>query len=676
MQFESIILNNFMRYKGTNEIMFSCNPEKNVTVVLGDNTVGKTTIAQAFRWGLYGSLLIERGKKNEDYILLNKDVITLMDANSRGTVGVKIKILNEGKRYILNREITYKRVLPTMKISELTKSTTLKVGEISDDESCYVEIEEKNINEVISEMFPMDLSHYFLFDGEKWNDITVGGVKENIKESVHKLTGLSATSKALYHLKDMGSRSVISQMRGKIKGSGAIFDNLQRDIEKDEYTIEKLQEEISVLENNIAMEEKLAGEIDEFLSSNASTEATQKAYKEAEKMVTYLQNTLINPYKTFVNEFSNKAMSYFAEPMMQRCLYLVKQADMDRKDIPYMRQATIDYILQSGKCICGTSLIEGSKECQCLLEQRNYLPPADIGSLLAEFQRTSNHWRGDSNKFLPNIKENAEQVKAIHEEYENRYIDFQKMDQNLDRNIDFAQKRKELRDCNNRMRAYSVEAGNKKGRVETLKSHIESLNSQISVMQTKSAENERWRERLNVAEELYKTFSEEYKKQEQKTFLTLNQKIQENFQKMFNAKDKKIELDKYYNINMLYSTGIGYAEEKNLSEGEKVARNFAFIATIMSYEKEQKEEGDENVDTLPIILDAPFSKLGQENIELVAQALPGIAEQVIIFMLDKDWDYTKLDDYVGAKYVIEKHLDKNYAAIKKMEGESHGSNTL
>ena len=62
MKFQSITMNNFMRYKGQNVIEFSCDEKRNVTVVLGDNTVGKTTIAQAFRWVLYGAVLTERGK--------------------------------------------------------------------------------------------------------------------------------------------------------------------------------------------------------------------------------------------------------------------------------------------------------------------------------------------------------------------------------------------------------------------------------------------------------------------------------------------------------------------------------------------------------------------------------------------------------------------------------------
>ena len=96
---------------------------------------------------------------------------------------------------------------------------------------------------------------------------------------------------------------------------------------------------------------------------------------------------------------------------------------------------------------------------------------------------------------------------------------------------------------------------------------------------------------------------------------------------------------------------VGYREEKNLSEGEKIARNFAFIVTIMDFSRRKKQEktGHETADsdTLPIVLDGPFSKLGDENIELIAKVLPQVSEQVIIFMLKKDWEYTKLDPYVG-----------------------------
>lgn len=75
-------------------------------------------------------------------------------------------------------------------------------------------------------------------------------------------------------------------------------------------------------------------------------------------------------------------------------------------------------------------------------------------------------------------------------------------------------------------------------------------------------------------------------------------------------------------------------------------------------------------DTLPIVLDGPFSKLGDENIRLIAKVLPEVSEQVIIFMLRKDWAYTGLDEYVGASYSIDKDADKSYASIRRTGGIS------
>lgn len=40
MLIDSIVINNFRQYKGQNKIQFSTNPEKNVTIITGENTCG------------------------------------------------------------------------------------------------------------------------------------------------------------------------------------------------------------------------------------------------------------------------------------------------------------------------------------------------------------------------------------------------------------------------------------------------------------------------------------------------------------------------------------------------------------------------------------------------------------------------------------------------------------
>ena len=65
--------------------------------------------------------------------------------------------------------------------------------------------------------------------------------------------------------------------------------------------------------------------------------------------------------------------------------------------------------------------------------------------------------------------------------------------------------------------------------------------------------------------------------------------------------------------------------------------------------------------------------MGDENIRLVSKALPEVSEQVILFMLKKDWKYTNLDRFVGSAYSIEKDPEKSYASIRKMEVSEYGS---
>lgn len=671
MKFKSIRMKNFMRYKGENTIEFSCDSKKNVTVVLGDNTVGKTTIAQAFRWGLYGAISMDRRKSNEDYLLLNNDVLAMMDANSRAEVLVEIIAMDEEKTYTILRQVQYTRAFPKMIAKEYNKKLTMHVAE-NGEEKTGVEIDSNKADEVINELFPKDLSHYFLFDGERWNDVTVGGVRENIKDSVHILTGLSSYQKAMWHLKDMGSNSVIRKFKSKITGNGNMYDNLEAERRQNERDIEKYMEQIQNIDVNLQNYARKIAELELQLEENKNTEILQLRNKQLHILKNSQEAQCVNNYKVLVNEFSDKAYMLFAQPMIDAGLKMVKAVAGERRDIPHMRQASIDYILKSGRCICGTKIMPDSPELECLMEQRNYLPPADIGSLLGEFERTANRWKNRTAEAKEDFLEAANQVDRSVRAYEETCNELAAIEKQMDEQIDFGEIRGKIRYCKGEEQRLSNQKGELKGRIENYKKRIERIEMEMKAQEAKSEENKKWRERVELAEDLYERMSKDFSEKEQKIFLELNQQIQNNFSRMFNAKDKKIELDKQYNIQMLYQTENGFREEKNLSEGEKIARNFAFIVTIMEYSRKKKAQkecrNEVSSDTLPIVLDGPFSKLGDENIHLIAKVLPEVSEQVIIFMLRKDWEYTGLDNYVGASYSIDKDAQKAYASIRKTGG--------
>ena len=76
----------------------------------------------------------------------------------------------------------------------------------------------------------------------------------------------------------------------------------------------------------------------------------------------------------------------------------------------------------------------------------------------------------------------------------------------------------------------------------------------------------------------------------------------------------------------------------------------------------KKSEGDEVAQSLPLVLDGPFSKLSSVNTSKVAKVLPSVSEQVIIFMLDKDWEPSGLGAFTDPKYM--------YRTMKDIDGNS------
>ena len=55
MIIKSLKLINFRQFKGEINIDFSVDPSKKATIIMAENTAGKTTLIESFSWIFYGS---------------------------------------------------------------------------------------------------------------------------------------------------------------------------------------------------------------------------------------------------------------------------------------------------------------------------------------------------------------------------------------------------------------------------------------------------------------------------------------------------------------------------------------------------------------------------------------------------------------------------------------------
>lgn len=102
MLLQSIELQNFRQFINE-KIDFSTDPERNVTLIIGENSTGKTTFAQAFFWCLYGETDFT------DKIMLNRVLAEQMTPDQKITVKVVLGLTHGSATYEIVRTQEYKK---------------------------------------------------------------------------------------------------------------------------------------------------------------------------------------------------------------------------------------------------------------------------------------------------------------------------------------------------------------------------------------------------------------------------------------------------------------------------------------------------------------------------------------------------------------------------------------
>ena len=387
MLIKKLILHNFRQYIGTQEISFSTDKERNVTVLIGVNTSGKTTLIRAFEWILYN--------KNEfdDKVLLNKNVADNMQTGETQAVRGTLVLEHNGKEYEISRKQVY-----TCTGSGVRPSTaSADIMYLQADGQTKTQIG-SDFNSNIERILPRALSSYFFFGGERVGAISS---REDIEASVKGLMGLDVLYNAMTHL-----RSVINKLKKSMDFSG---DQRAADTQKKlEGAIRRRQEcetELTTVSEQIeyyqAEKEKYAA----LLRANEETAVAQKRREQLDSVIANLKDRIEKDKKNLVSTFSRNSFAFFSLPLLKQAVEMLNQASDDTESVPEMTAASIDYILKRGVCICGTCISEGSAAEKHLLAERAKQPPESIGSLVRRYREQAMDYISSSDNYYSQIEE-------------------------------------------------------------------------------------------------------------------------------------------------------------------------------------------------------------------------------------------------------------------------------
>ena len=324
MQIKSIQSSNFRRYKDTQPpIVFSTDPEKNVTVILGSNTSGKTTIVQAFLWCLYGDSKTSFKTKE----VINTDAELDLMPGKYCDVFVEIVLIHEDKEFIIRRTQRFS-LNAGNKLRADNSSLKIEYKEASGNQQ---RIPSNECKDTVKKILPEALADYFFFDGERITDINNRG---DVVAAVRGLMGLDVIGEARNRLDPKRSGSITSKLKSELDlGTDAKSAGLKKKLHEKQDELAQITERIIKAKDEIEFFLRRKEELKEKLAQEAGAKALQKRRADLEKDIAAYQRNITDSAGRILADFRKGAIAFFALPLIDRALAVIENANQDGEGI-------------------------------------------------------------------------------------------------------------------------------------------------------------------------------------------------------------------------------------------------------------------------------------------------------------------------------------------------------
>lgn len=618
MKITKIILQNFRSYRGRNELLISDQGEKNVTLILGSNNSGKTSLFEAIRWCLYNEIpeIKQRGA------FVNKDIKELFE------VRVSIDFTHENNKYRAER---CAEINPNLDTNIYSPESKFYISIVSPDgiNKSLGDLDEHDFQNIIDGILPRSISKYFIVDGDKISDF-VNPTSTKVRNAIEDLLKLEHLNRISEHLESVNTN--LHKKFNSIKnprGSKTLKDNYEKVVSSMEGTksrIVKIEEEYSSIDN-------MLGDVQESISTTinsvdnqkqivALTSINEKSRLLLERNQSELSNILASSYQSFIMHTLKDVYSKLEE-------------NRDKGKIPkHFEDVFIKDMLapcdngDSGRCICGTQIAKNSKEYLTLLSVLQSTPPKAITNKILSIQYILSSTIENSSLNKSKIDDIRESIDELEDEIalkENKILELKaEVDEELvDKAPRLHQQKHRLERSKAELDRELIEKRYQLKQDEEKKKELESELSRINTTDQRTVKLKKKIDLVNNSIRAVDTVYGEYK-QELKDKLVYQ--INQIFLELFTASDhfKTFTIDDDFNYDIM--TVDGQPWKLHLSNAQRKLFALSFIAGLRLIADEEA----------PFILDSPLGIVDTAHRKNYAKTVPGLASQLILLMTDAE----------------------------------------
>lgn len=631
MILKSLYLKNYRTYRGPEKIKFASG-DKNITIIQGNNEVGKTTIMNAITWCLYGRELY-KDEGNEP--IWNKNTSRdLLEGDDDSVEVILTMVDSKGKEVKFVRKLVFYK----------NDSGYCKQESVDDD--IFVDgIPVTFKSTYLAKHLPEKIKEYFLFDGEQLETYFNGNNKK-IKDSIDKLSQLNLLERTSKNLKNREKEYI-----KEIKKLNPILGRIKQKIAKREFLIEDYSKELKNIEKNLIIWEKQIEEDEKEIRGFGDDPEKLIIQKDNLKKSLKIKNQDIG---IATNDYSKYLFDNLPSIMSINSLLKVKSICHDLEEEGFIpskfKKEFLDYLLEEHECICGADLSEGSKGYIKLKELYDKTSETtniadDVNILLGSVNNIISNFPIDFRDELISKRKTLENLKN-----ERHFMSMQITD--IEDKLSNANEER-IRNLQKRISTYKENIklkSKRKGAIENELEHLNeeyiSLKEQLEEEIKKSTKKSEFEKSADFCKKSYDFVNKIHDELEKEIHDNLNKLTSEEFTKMhWKEFYQGVSIDEDYNVTIYKQNG--EVVPNDLSKGGQLVLALSFMTALNSL------SGFE----LPIIIDTPLGRLDEPIKENIGKFLPAYTKNKQVTLLVTSSEYTKafrkgVRDHVGEQYEL------------------------
>ena len=646
LQFNKIELEDFGPYKGRQSIEFP--DQDGVTIVFGENMRGKTTLLNAIRYALFGKILGRGFREISPERFINWET----KAEGKYSFSVTLYFEESGSEYELVREFVPK---DSVAIPKEDGDYTEEVYLIRDDSVTGPKERENELNRIL----PQQVSRFFLFDGEllqQYEELLVdeSEMGQRIREAIERILGVPVLKNGRADLRSLldeaqGQEQKAAQMSNQTNELGTLLEgatekrnHLQSDFIDLSQELSDLQEQKSAKRNQLQQLEAARSLVErqEDLEGQLSDVEDQLEYKRDK-----LRDMMQESWRSVIQDTLQERLDVLEErrreldkkrtriSVAKRLASRISDG-LEKNECPiceqHLDEEAEDHLEQELRSFQGLTeedtdpvddydlILQSIKVLQNLAEPN---PAETIKSTLSEINELKaqravvNDEIGEIENSLESSKE--ERVTQLNTEYENIIGKI-------------SERERTIEDTESEL-------------IKT-KENIQKLQSQLDQISGNQLEEER--NRRELYDKLVKLFDrgvDEYRDR-------LRQRVEQDASDIFiqlttEPEYKHLQINENYGLTIIHEDG---SEIRVRSAG---AEHVVALALMGALQNNAPLKG-------PIIMDSPFGRLDESHVRNVVEALPRLADQVMLLVYKDEIDPETARELLKGKLRREYTLDR------------------